>query len=62
MFGRSDTFLGYSVLADKTFLSEPSNAQVLQKQQLDAAAAADWRKYLLIGGAIVAAVVLLRRR
>lgn len=48
MLGSSSDFLGYSVLSDKSFLSEPSNAQVLQKQQLDAAAAQDFRKYLLI--------------
>ena len=47
----------YSVLADASFLTEPSNAQVLRKQQLDSVAESDTKKYLLVAGLVAAGLV-----
>lgn len=62
-----------SVLADSSFLSDPSNAvslfiagkrsnaQMLQAQQLDAAAVSETKRYALIVAVIVAAAFLVKR-
>lgn len=68
---KSDVESKPSVLDAVSFLNAPSNAKTLEKQvsnaqgltklELDAVASADTKKYLLIGGLALAAVVIVMK-